>query len=83
MIEERIYTISLQKVKEKAPRTKRAKKAINYIRAFLEKHVKDEVFISPSLNEKIWERGVQKIPARVRVKVMKDEEGKLIAELAE
>lgn len=83
MFEERIYTISLQKVKEKAPRTKRAKKAINYIRAFLERHVKESVILSPSLNEKVWERGMQKIPARVRVKVTKDEEGRVIAELVE
>jgi large subunit ribosomal protein L31e len=79
---ERIYTIPLRDVK-KAPRTKRAQKAIIYIRSFLEKHMKSEdIVIDRELNEKIWERGIQKIPSKIRVKAEKQEDGSVVASLA-
>ncbi len=79
---ERIYTIPLRDVKT-GPRTKRAQKAIRYIRRFLEKHMKtDDVVIQGELNEKIWERGIEHIPSKIRVKAEKQDDGTVIASLA-
>ena len=71
---ERIYTIPLRAVK-KAPRWKRSKRAIALIREFLVRHTKAEYLIlDNALNEKIWERGSQKPPSRVRVRVTRQED---------
>jgi large subunit ribosomal protein L31e len=78
---ERVYTIPLRKAK-RGPRTRRANKAIRVIREFLIRHMKArEVKLGKNLNEKIWERGRQKIPPRVRVKATKDKEDVVSAEL--
>lgn len=70
---ERIYTIPLRKQFMKAPRTKRAKRAVKAIKDYVKKHMKVEtVLIGKSLNEKIWERGIQKPPPRVSVMCIKD-----------
>ena len=80
---ERIYTIPLRAVK-KAPRWKRSKRAIALIREFLIRHTKAEYLIlDNALNEKIWERGSQKPPSRVRVRVTRQEEDTVRAELVE
>ena len=72
--DERIYTIPLRAVK-KAPRWKRSKRAIALIREFLMRHTKAEYLIlGNTLNEKIWERGSQKPPSRVRVRVTRQED---------
>lgn len=71
---ERIYTIPLRDVK-RAPRTKRSPKAMRYIREFIEKHMKaEDVIIDQSVNEKIWERGIEKIPTKIKVKAVKEDE---------
>ncbi len=73
MMEERIYTIPLRDVINKSVRTKRAPRAIKKIKQFLKRHMKAEIVkIDNELNEKIWERGIQKPPARVRVKAVKE-----------
>jgi len=69
--EERVFTIPLRKVFA-AERTKRAKRAIELIRAFLERHMKGEVKIGKSINESVWARGIQKPPRRVRVHAVKE-----------
>lgn len=78
---ERIYNIPLRDVKT-GPRTKRAQKAIRYIRAFLEKHMKtDNVHIEGELNEKVWERGIESVPSKIRVKAEKQDDGTVVASL--
>ncbi len=80
---ERIYTIPLRDVKQ-MPRTKRAQKAIRYIRTFLSKHMKsDNIVIDKELNEKIWERGIEHIPSKIRVKAEKEEDGRVVASLVQ
>jgi large subunit ribosomal protein L31e len=79
---ERIYTIPLRNVK-KAPRWKRSNRAIKEIREFLMRHTKsDYVILDATINEKVWERGSQKPPSRIRVKVT-EEEDIIRAELVE
>lgn len=71
---ERTYVIPLRKVKN-VQRTIRAPRAIREVQTFLKKHMKtDDVKLDASINEKIWERGIQKIPSKIKVKVTKDEE---------
>jgi large subunit ribosomal protein L31e len=75
MENERIYTIPLRDVTNKVPTTKRAPRAIKKIREYLQKHMKsDNVKLDNSINEKVWERSLNKIPARVRVKVVKEDD---------
>ncbi|RAP50261.1 MAG: 50S ribosomal protein L31e [Methanosphaera sp. rholeuAM74] len=70
---ERIYTIPLRDVK-RVPRTKRSPKAMRYIREFIEKHMKtDDVIIDQSVNEKIWERGREKIPSKIKVRAVEED----------
>ncbi|MHC1579746.1 MAG: 50S ribosomal protein L31e [Candidatus Alkanophagales archaeon] len=68
--EERIYTIPLRREFLKAPRWRRSEKAVRAVKEFLKRHTKaEEVFLDTSINEKIWERGAQKPPHRIRVRV--------------
>ena len=70
---ERIYTIPLRDVK-RVPRTKRSPRAMRYIREFIEKHMKtDDVIIDQSVNEKIWERGREKIPSKIKVRAVEED----------
>jgi len=77
-----IYTIPLSQAWA-APRHRRAKRAINIIREFAERHMKtSNVKISSELNELIWQRGIQKPPRRVNVKMEKDKDGLVTISLA-
>ena len=35
----------------------------------------EEIKIDSSVNEKIWERGIQKVPPQIKVKAIKEEDG--------
>ncbi|WP_423792150.1 50S ribosomal protein L31e [Methanocaldococcus indicus] len=81
---ERIYTISFRDIINKSVRKKRAPRAIKKIRNFLKRHMKAEIVkIDNDLNEKIWARGIEKPPARVRIKAIKEDENVVVAKLAE
>ena len=74
MDNERIYTIPLRDVTNNSPSTKRAPRAMRKIRDFLKRHTKAEIVkLDNSINEKVWERSLNKIPARIRVKVVKED----------
>jgi len=80
---ERVYTIPLRDVK-KVPRTIRSPKAIRYIREFMKRHMKsDNIKLDADVNEKIWERGIQKIPPKIKVKAVKEEDGSISVTLVE
>jgi large subunit ribosomal protein L31e len=82
-LNEQIYNIPLGKVR-RVPRWRRSARAIKDIREFLGHHMKSEdVKLDASINEKIWSRGSQKPPVRIRVRAMKLEDGQVQAELAE
>lgn len=86
--EERVYVVPLRKAKV-APRRKRTPRAVRELRSFLKRHTKvkvDNIIIDKGLNERLWSRGVEKPPPRVRVKATKyieEEEEFVKAELAE
>ena len=80
---ERVYTIPLRDVK-KVPRTIRSPKAVRYVKEFLKRHMKsEEIRLDYSVNEKIWERGIQKIPPKIKVKAVKEEDGSVLVSLVE
>ncbi len=77
---ERIYIIPLRKVYDR-PRSKRAKLAITLIRKFISQHMKsdlDMVWLDRSVNEKVWERGIQKPPRKIQVRAVKFPEDGLV-----
>ena len=97
-VEERIYTIPLSKAWI-VPPNKRAPKAMRLVKAFVTKHMKlkarrEEVYeereeeprtliIDNEVNEKIWRKGIEKPPRRVRIRAAKDKEGNITVFLAE
>ncbi|MHA1832645.1 MAG: 50S ribosomal protein L31e [Candidatus Baldrarchaeia archaeon] len=84
ILEERIYVIPLAKKFIYTPRQKRAEKAVRVLKEFVERHMKPEkIIINPEVNEKIWERGIQSPPRKIRVRVTKDKEGVVKVFLAE
>jgi len=93
IVEERFYTIPLGKAWV-APRNRRAPRAIRIIRDFIRKHMKLEagkgeeaeqkkIVISNEVNEKIWSRGIEKPPRKIRVRAVKDKDGNVTVYLAE
>lgn len=95
IVEERIYTIPLGKAWIRPP-NKRAPRAMRIIRGFITKHMKLEaareeeeeetpkrLVIDNEINEKIWSRGIEKPPRKIRVRAAKDKEGNITVYLAE
>lgn len=94
-VEERFYTIPLQRAWIKPPK-KRAPKAIRIMKAFIQRHMKvgevaieeeegeeaGRIIISNEVNEKIWSRGIEKPPRKLRIRAAKDEEGNVTIFLA-
>ena len=94
VVEEKTYTIPLGKALIMPPR-KRAPRAMHMIRAYVVKHMKipsraeeeDEeppmLTITKEVNERIWVRGIEKPPRKIRVRATKDKEGNVTVHLAE
>ncbi len=94
-VEERIYTIPLRRALIMPP-NKRAPKAMRLIKAFVQKHMKvgeepveegeeeegGRIIIKNEVNERIWSRGIEKPPRKVRIRAAKDEEGNVTVFLA-
>ena len=96
IVEERTYTIPLGKALVRPPK-KRAPRAMQMVKAFVTKHMKLEMrveeeeekgelpslIISKEINEKIWDRGIEKPPRKIRVRAAKDKDGNVTVYLAE
>jgi large subunit ribosomal protein L31e len=81
---ERVYNVPLRHEWLKAPKYKRAKKAMTALRAFIAKHMKvelEDVKIGKYVNFLIWERGMMSPPHHVKVNVKKTDEKKAFVEL--
>ena len=49
------------------------------LRAFVKRHMKAEnVEISNEVNEELWARGIRKPPREIKVRLVKDKEGRVI-----
>jgi large subunit ribosomal protein L31e len=96
IVEERFYTIPLQKALVRPPK-KRAPRAMQLLKIFVTKHMKlemkvseeeeeeelPELLIAPEVNEKIWGRGIEKPPRKIKTRVTKDKDGNVTVYLAE
>jgi large subunit ribosomal protein L31e len=83
IVEERIYTIPLGKVWI-SPRKKRVPKAVRLVKKFILRHMKPEdLIISNEVNEKLWSRGIEKPPRKMRVRAVRNQEGTVTLYLAE
>lgn len=72
---ERIYNIPLRKEWLKAPKYRRAKKAISAIRKFLARHMRTEeekIKVGKWLNMNIWEHGIKYPPHHIKIRAVKD-----------
>ena len=93
IVEERFYTIPLRKA-WLSTRKKRAPRAGRIVKSFVLKHMKvrteaegeeeaERLVIDNEVNEKLWSRGIEKPPRKIRVRVVKDKEGVVTVLLAE
>lgn len=95
IVEEKVYTIPLSRAWISSHQ-KRAPRAIRLVKNFIQRHMKvkeetleeegeerERVVISNEVNEKIWSRGIQKPPRKIRVRAAKDKEGTITIYLAE
>ena len=79
---ERTYIVPLRKDWLKAPKYRRAKRAVNSLKTFLVRHMKSEdVRLGTSVNLEIWKHGIKCPPSRVKITVVKDDKGVVRAEL--
>ena len=84
IIDERIYTVPLRKAYWTGSRLKRANRAVRILREFVIRHMKpEELVIQKEVNERIWSRGIQKPPRRVRIRATKNSDNLVRVYLAE
>lgn len=82
MVEEKIVTINLRKKIIKKARWKRSKSILRVLKEILKKQTKSEkIEISKKLNEKIWSRSSEKPPTKLRIKLVKSDDGSVKVEL--
>jgi large subunit ribosomal protein L31e len=78
IVEERVYTIPFRRVWT-TPSGKRTPRASRMLRDFVRRHMKTEdVHLSNEVNEELWARSISKPPRQIKVRVVKDKEGKVI-----
>jgi len=84
IIDERIYTVPLRRAYWTGSRLRRSNRAIRILRKFVERHMKpEEIVILAEVNEKIWSRGIQKPPRRIRIRATKNSDNLVRVYLAE
>jgi len=77
IVEERVYTIPFRRVWA-TPRGKRTPRASRMLRDFVRRHMKaEDIQISNEVNEELWGRGIKKPPRQIKVRLVKDKEGKV------
>jgi large subunit ribosomal protein L31e len=96
IVEEKFYTIPLGKAWITPPR-RRAPRAMRMLKFFITKHMKlksrkgtgeeeeevSRLIISNEVNLRMWSRGIEKPPRKIRVRAAKDKEGNVTVYLAE
>jgi len=96
IVEEKFYTVPLGKAWITPPR-RRVPRAMRMLKSFITKHMKLEsrketeeeeeevsrLIISNEVNLRMWSRGIEKPPRKIRVRAAKDKEGNVTVYLAE
>jgi len=84
IIDERIYTVPLRRAYWTGSRLRRSNRAVRILRKFVERHMKpEEIVIQAEVNERIWSRGIQKPPRRIRIRATKNSDNLVRVYLAE
>ncbi len=84
MAEEKILTINIRKDALKTPKSRRGQDAASILRRKLSKFSKGKrVVIGQRINAALWGRGVKYPALKMRVKVTKNDDGSIFAEMAE
>ena len=79
---ERTYNIPLRRKFQRAPKYRRAKRAVIEVKNFLTKHMKAvEVKVGEHLNRHIWANGIKNPPHHVKVVAVKEDDGIVKVEL--
>lgn len=79
----RIYTINFGKA-WLTPQYKRTDRVVNMIKEFAKKHMKsNEIKLDQELNRQVWTRGRTNPPRKLRVRMVKDEDGIVVVSLYE
>lgn len=68
------YTVNLGRARSFS-RRKRAQKAMHILREKLEDQEGEDVSIAPEINSKIWENGMERPPAKLKVEVVETSDG--------
>lgn len=81
---EKVLSINLRKKAIKSTRWSRTKSYIKALREQLKNELKvDKIKIDKKLNDKIWERGIEKPKLKLRLKAIKLDDGSIRVELME
>lgn len=84
IVDERIYTVPFRRVYWARSRHNRAKREVRVLREFVRRHMKPEgLLIQPEVNERIWARGIQRPPRKLRIRATKNSENEVKVYLAE
>jgi large subunit ribosomal protein L31e len=84
IIDERIYTVPFRRVYWARSRHNRANREVKALREFVQRHMKPEgLLIQPEVNERIWARGIQRPPRKLRIRATKNSENEVKIYLAE
>ncbi|NHI83443.1 MAG: 50S ribosomal protein L31e [Candidatus Thorarchaeota archaeon] len=84
IVDERIYTVPLRKAYWTGSRLRRANRSVRIVRQFVERHMKpEEIVLQSEVNERIWSRGIQKPPRRIRIRATKNSDNLVRVYLAE
>jgi large subunit ribosomal protein L31e len=78
IVEEKFYDLNLRRIWT-APREKRTPRAVRYVKRYAAQRMKtDDVSLSEDTNSLLWTRGISKPPRKIRIRVVKDKDGKVI-----
>lgn len=77
-----IYIVPLRYVYRAGSRTDRGRRAVEYVRRFLERHLGGKVLLDPSISMYIYSRKIEKPPHRIAVRFTKLDNGIYKAMLA-
>src|SRR6266516_1872783 len=78
IVEEKFYDLNPRRIWN-APREKRTPRAVRFLREFVAQRMKTtEVSLSEETNSMLWQRGISKPPRKIRIRVVKDKEGRVI-----
>lgn len=82
---ERVYIVPLRKGFRETEEYRKTKKAVATLKAFLKRHMKQEddkkIRIGKNLNKELWKHGIKNPPAKVKIVVIKEDDGTVKAEL--